>query len=214
MRFRMTAGVRYRRCLVTPLARQHTRQRLDEHAAGGGVDLLDDVFDGRHQDFALQATNDVDVVGAGFDDVGDFAERLVCRCVLDEQTDDLMPVELALGQADGVLGGYLDVGAAQGGGRITILDVLEVQEDRGALDAGGLDGMRLACDENRVAALKTTCGEVGDDAALQLALNAVGAEDLGDNEEVRGSRLRCRLGKVWARRRRGRLGCLCGWRRL
>src|SRR5438309_8464347 len=77
MRFRMTAGVRYRRCLDTALAGQHTRQWLNQHAAGGGVDLFDHVFDGRHQDFSFLAADDVHVVGASFDDVDDFAQRLV-----------------------------------------------------------------------------------------------------------------------------------------
>src|SRR5712692_6684365 len=73
IRFRMTAGVRYRRCLVTAsLAGQHTRQWLDEHAATFWVDLFDDVLDGRHQDFASVAADDVHVVCARFDDVGDF----------------------------------------------------------------------------------------------------------------------------------------------
>src|SRR2546427_252860 len=100
MRFRMTAGVRYRRCLVTALAGQHTWQGLDEHAAGGG------------------------------------------------------------------------------------------------------DGVRLAFDRDRVAGFESACREIGDDAALQLAAKAVGGEHVSDNEEV------------GTRRRRGRLGCLCGWRRL
>src|ERR1700730_12241948 len=58
MRFRMTAGVRYRRSLDTALAGQHTRQWLDQHAAGVGVDLFDHFFDGRHQDLAFQAADD------------------------------------------------------------------------------------------------------------------------------------------------------------
>src|SRR3984893_17429230 len=118
MRFRMTAGVRYRRCRVTALAGQHTRHGLDQHAPGGGVDLFDDVLDGRHQDLPFLAADDVNVVGAGFDDVGDFAEQLVRGGVLDAQTDDLVPVELALGQAHGVLGGHLHLCAAQRRGRI------------------------------------------------------------------------------------------------
>jgi hypothetical protein len=62
--------------------------------------------------------------------------------------------------------------------------------------------MRLAPDQDRVAAFEPTRGEVGDNAALQLAPNAVRGEYLGDDE------------KVWIRRRRDRLACLCAWRRL
>src|ERR1700738_3162201 len=71
MRLRMTAGVRYRRCLVTAhapdSARQHTRQRLDEHSAHARVDVFDDVFDRRHQNLAACAAHEVHVVGARFD---------------------------------------------------------------------------------------------------------------------------------------------------
>src|SRR4030088_2370649 len=115
IRFRMTAGVRYRRCLVTAclaFAGEHTGQRLDESTASFRIDLVGDVLDGWDQDFAFLAADNVDVVRPGFDDVGDYAERLVRGGVLDAQTDDLVPVELAFGQAHGLLRLDFDFGTA------------------------------------------------------------------------------------------------------
>jgi len=58
-----------------------------------------------------------------------------------------------------------------------------------------------AIDEDRVATLEALLREIGDDAALQLAANAVWRKNPRDNELI---------GR--ARRRRGRLGCLCASR--
>ena len=49
---------------------------LDDDAAVGEVDLVHDVFEGREQQLAAVAHDDVDVVGAGREDVGDAAQLL------------------------------------------------------------------------------------------------------------------------------------------
>ena len=68
-------------------------------------------------------------------------------------------------------------------------------------------------DHDRIAATKSPRREVGHDAALELAADAMGAQHLGDDQELRRSVGRA-FGDRGIRRRRGRRGCLCGWRRL
>ena len=75
-----------------------------------------------------------------------------------------------------------------------------------ALDTRALNDVGCAVNQHSVSAPEALLREVRDDAALQLAVDAVRREHLRDNQE---------LGRAGgARRRRGRLGCLCAWRRL
>src|SRR5712691_2133619 len=189
IRFKMTAGVRYRRCRVTAsvalaLARKHTWQWLDEHAARFRIDPFDDVLDGRYQDLTFLAADDVDVVGARFDDVHDFAQVLVAGGVFHAQADDLVPVELAFGQAHRLLGGHFDFGTTQERGFIAVLDFFQLQEHRTALDAGTLDDVRLASDKDRVAPFEPPRRKVRHDAALHLAAYAVRSEHVGHHEKL------------------------------
>src|SRR5947209_8325374 len=188
MRFKMTAGVRYRRlratCLGLPV-REHAGKRLDQHPACRRVDVFDDVFDGRHEDLAALAPDDVDVVGAGLDDVRHVAQDLVAGRILDLQADDLVPVELALRQRHGVLGADLHLFVPERVGCLAVGDVLQFEQDVTGLDARGLNDVRLPVNEHAIAAAEALLREIGDDAALQLAADAVRRKPLGDDQELR-----------------------------
>ena len=65
--------------------------------------------------------------------------------------------------------------------------LIQSQEDDGRPGcAAPLDDMGCRRDQDGVAALEALLGEIGDDAALQLAANAVRAQDLGDDQESAG----------------------------
>src|SRR5436190_22939149 len=113
-----------------------------------------------------------------------------------------MPVELTLWERDRVLLADGDLFAAQGLSRVAVGDILEPEEDGLSLNPLGLNGMRDALDQHDVAAFEPLLREIGDDAALQLAADAVWRQHLGDDQQA-----------VLFRRRRGRRGYLFGLQR-
>jgi hypothetical protein len=117
-----------------------------------------------------------------------------------------VPVELALRQRHGVLGADLHLFVPERVGCLAVGDILQLEQDVTGLDARGLNDVRLAVNEHAIAAAEALLREIRDDTALQLAADTVRRKHLGDDQE---------LGRpADARRRRGRLGCLCAWRRL
>src|SRR5919199_2309684 len=187
IRFRMTAGVRYRRLRATGLGlpvREHAGKRLDQHPAHCRVDLLHDLFNGRHEDLAALAPDDIHVVGAGLDDVCDVAQDLVTGHILDLQADDLVPVKLALREGHSILGADLNLFVPERFGRVAGGDVLQFQEDGPALDARALNDVRLAVNQDGVSAAEALLWKIGDDAALQLATDAVRREHLRDHQKL------------------------------
>src|SRR4051794_29385765 len=125
----------------------------------------------------------------------------MCRHVHDGEAYDLVPVELALRERDGVVDVDEDVLTLEALGRRAVRDILESEEDGLALDPCRANRVNAATDDDHIATLEALLGKIGDDAALQLAADTVWRKDLRHHQVI-------------VRRRRGRRGCLCGWRRL
>jgi hypothetical protein len=71
-------------------------ERLGDHALIRHVDVEDDLFEGREEQFAaVRAGDDVDVVRAGLQDTRQGAEWVAFRCD-DGHVDQLVPVVFAL----------------------------------------------------------------------------------------------------------------------
>src|SRR5438105_10620972 len=115
-----------------------------------------------------------------------------------------MPVELAFRQLELVDTWNLDIQGAERLCSVAIGDVLESQQHRLSLDARRRHDMRFAGHENLGTSTEALFREIRDDVALELAPHPMRREHVRYDEKVR----------LRLRRRRGRRGSLCVWRRL
>lgn len=172
-----------RRFNETSLRFDETGDKLDSDGFGGEVYVFDDALDGGEENFfAVGGADEIDVVGARFEDLFDGAEGFAGGGD-GGQADDLVVVVLVLFEFGGLIGGDLDELTAQfgDGGVAVIAD--EFHEDVAGMQTRPLhlERARIGSDINCFV-LDELFGVICDDLELDLAEVTKGFEDFTHDE--------------------------------
>lgn len=144
---------------------------------------MDDGADGGDEDFAAVAVDDVDVVGAGLEDVDDGSERLA-GVGDDAQADEFVDeVGLAVVAEDVFVEGFEEL-AVEGFDIGAGIEAGEPDEPVVALPAGVQDDPPDAPEVDGASALDVA-GGWGEGFEAELTAEGVGAQNAGDGGEAR-----------------------------
>lgn len=154
---------------------------FDDHAAGLQVYLDDEVGEGGDEALAGGGLDLVDIVGGGFEDIGDCANHLAIAGD-GEEADELETVELALGEGVKVGLGNLEEGAAKGLGVFRGVDALELEDPAVFLGSAGGNFEGVVVQEEDAAGGEAV-GEVGEGFDDDAAAEAEGFDYAGDGDE-------------------------------
>ena len=153
---------------------------FDNHAAGIQVYLDNEFGEGGDEALAGGGLDLVDIIGRGFEDIGDCANLLVFPGD-GQEANELESVEPALGEGVKIRFRDLEQGAAKGLGVFGGVDVLELEDPAVFLGSAGGNFEGLIVDEED-AARGEAVGEVGEGFNNDASAEAEGFDYTGDGD--------------------------------